>query len=231
MKIIYEIDADAEEFVLENHWDVAVPISFEQYDDTLYVTVYPEAESLARRHFEVYAEDDPFSEEALADIWRRFAPLFEKWGYHDEKFRDRFGYIMRLPEGALREDKILPDTRKLTAKDDKINETTYDLSCSEEIGMHAFGTVRDGKVVSASVTNTPVGEEPMLIEVGVETVPKMRQKGLGSSNLAALCKHLLSKGHNVEYRFMKHNVASFYNARSVGFEVVGRFYDYVGRRN
>ena len=230
MKIIYEIDSDSQEFVLENNWDTAVPISFEEYGDTLYVTVYPEAEALAKRHFEIYG-DDPFTDDALSDLWRRFAPLFEKWGYHDDKFRDRFGYILRLPEGALQEKKILPDTRKLTAEDDKINQTTYDLSCSEEFGMHAFGTVRDGKVVSASVTNNPVGEEPMIVEVGLETVPKMRQKGLGSSNLAALCKYLLAKGHNPEYRCMRHNVASFYSAKSVGFEVVGRFYDYVGRKN
>lgn len=229
MKIIYEIDADSQDFVLENGWDTAIPISFEEYNGTLYVTVYPEAEALAKAHFAKYSEN-PFSDEALSTLWVAFLPLLEKWGYHDDKFRDRYGYILRLPEGALRCDRIRPDTRKLSASDEKNNRTTYDLSCSEEYGMHAFGTVTEEGVVSASVTNNPVGDEPMVVEVGLETVPKMRKKGLGSSNLAALCKYLLSKGHTPEYRCQRYNEASLCSAKSVGFVQVGRFYDYVGRK-
>ena len=230
MNIHYEIDADSQEFVLENGWDTAIPVSFEMYENDLFVTVYPEGEALAKAHFAKYG-DDPFTDSALSALWGAFAPLLEKWGYSDDKFRDRYGYILRLPEGALREDKIRPDTRKLTAEDEKKNQTTYDLSCSEEFGMHAFGTVLKGAVVSACVTNNPVGEEPMVVEVGLETIPKMRKNGMGSSNLAALCKYLLANGHKPEYRCQRYNEASLASAQSVGFAKVGRFYDYVGRKN
>ena len=87
-------DAEGEAFVLENDWEIAIPISFETVNGELSVSFYPSCEGEAKAFFEKH-ESDPFSEAALSDLYALFCPFFQKHGYKDDRFRDRWGYIFR----------------------------------------------------------------------------------------------------------------------------------------
>ena len=231
MKIRYEIDADSRDFVLENRWDTAVPVSYEQYEDgTLYVTCYPDVEQAVRTVLEIYGED-PFSDAALAALWEAVDPFFAEHRYHTDRFRDRWGHILRLRAEDLDVSLVQDTTRPLTAEDDPHNRTTYDLTASIENDYLAYGTLIDGEVVSASVTNEPVDGEGGLIEVGLETAPAYRRRGYALSNLAALSAELIRRGYVPEYRCLRYNEASLRSALRVGYRQAGKFYDYVGRRD
>ena len=231
MKIHFEIDADSRDFVLENHWDTAVPVSYESYGDgPLYVTCYPDVEQAVRSVMEMYAED-PFSDEALAALWEAVDPFFAEHHYRTDRFRDRWGHILRLRAEDLDGSLVQDTTRLLTAEDEDSNRTTYDLATSIESDYVAYGTVADGQVVSASVTNGPVDGPSGLIEVGLETAPAYRRRGYALSNLAALSGELIRRGYTPEYRCQRYNEASLRAALRVGYKQIGKFYDYVGRRD
>lgn len=224
------LDAEEEAFVLENGWDTVIPVSFTYTPgEGTVLTAFPQVESLARAFLLAHGED-PTSDEALAFLFDGLAPYMKKWGYHDDRFRDRWGYILRA--GA---DAALPDLPVqavcLTEKDERENDTTYDLAATCEAGCLAYGVKEGGRVVSLAVTHEPTEEGQTMVEVGVETVPAARKKGYATASLAALTKELTACGLTVEYRCQRYNTASYRTAVSAGFCEVGKYYYYVGRKD
>jgi len=222
-------DGEGRDFVFENDWDTCIPVSFEDTaDGGLTVACFPELTGLLRPHFERHA-DDPFSAEALRGLWTMLAPFLAEWGYADDRFRDRWGYILRftpeMPVALPPDDRIRP----LTAADEDINHTTFDLESSADAGLVACGAEENGKIVSLAITHTPP-EDMDVVEVGVETIPSARKKGLASASLAALTRQLTEAGHTVEYRCQRYNRASRRTAQRVGFADCGRYYFYVCRK-
>ena len=222
-------DGEGRDFVFENDWDTCIPVSFEDTPDgALAVTCFPELTELLRPHFERCA-DDPFSAEALRALWAMLAPFLSEWGYADDRFRDRWGYLLRLtPDRPVA---LPPDARirRLCGADEDNNRTTFDLESSADVGLVAFGAEEEGKIVSLAITHTPP-EDSDLVEVGVETIPSARKKGLASASLAALSRCLTEEGHTVEYRCQRYNRASRRTAQRVGFADCGRYYYYVCRK-
>ena len=229
MQIDFILDEDGQEFVFENEWDTVIPVSFEMVGDTLSVTVFPEIEAEMRTHFEKY-DKNPFEKSALEALWATLAPYMQKWGYADDKFRDRWGYILSAAPSATSAVTPLPTTRKLEAKDEDMNQTTFDIEYSIEANLLGFGTEEQGKIVSLAMTHSPLEEEPTTIEVGVETIPSARRKGYAASNLAALVSALGKLGHTTEYRCQRYNHASRKTALKVGMKEIGKYYYYVGRK-
>ena len=222
-------DEEGRDFVFENEWDTCIPVSFEtDAQGGLVVTCFPELTDLLVPHFARFRRD-PFSQEALAALWELLAPFMRRWGYTDDRFRDRWGYILRLSPGMS----VLPSdgsSRRLTQADETGNQTTFDLDTSLEEGLLAYGTEEAGRILSVAITHAPVPDEPSVTEVGVETIPSARRRGFAAANLAALSADLLSRGHTVEYRCQRYNRASKKTAEKVGFVPTGRYYFYVGRR-
>lgn len=222
-------DGEGRDFVFENDWDTCIPVSFEDAPDgSLVVTCFPELTQLLRPHF-LRCADDPFSGAALQALWAMLAPFLAGWGYADDRFRDRWGYILRLtpemPVCGFPDERIRP----LDIADEDINRTTFDLASSAEAGLVAYGAQEEGKIVSVAITHTPP-DEADVVEVGVETIPAARRKGLAAASLAALSAALLRQGHTVEYRCQRYNRASRKTAQRVGFSDCGRYYFYVCRK-
>lgn len=224
------LDAEEEAFVFENEWDTVIPLSFTHTpaDDTV-VTAFPQIEEVAHRFLDRF-EDDPTSDEALAYLFEALAPFMKKWGYHDDRFRDRWGYILRAEAGQTvghaQHAAVL-----LTAADEDDNETTYDLEATCEAGCLAYGIRENGKVVSLAVTHEAPEEGDAVIEVGVETVPAARGRGYATACLVALAKELLRRGIAVEYRCQRYNEASHRVALAAGLRETGKYYYYVGRKD
>ncbi len=224
-KLILEPEEEA--FVLENQWDTAIPISFTYTpEEGTVLHAFPQVADVARSFLARYA-DCPTDDRALSFLFAEIAPYFEKWGYTDDRFRDRWGYILHpqqlLPTGSV-------PVVLLQADDEERNKTTYDLSASLSLGCIGYGVVEDGQIVSLSLTHEAPEIGDSVIEVGVETVPVARKKGYATACLAALSAHLAGLGIRAEYRCQRYNTASRRTAQAAGFSVVGRYYYYVGRR-
>lgn len=219
--------AEEERFVLENGWDTAIPFSFTDVKgEGLTLSVFPQAEHVARAFLSGYAENST-SDAALSFLFREMAPLLRQWGYRDDRFRDRWGYILRAAppyRGSL------APARRLTAADEAINKTTYDLAETCRAGCLAFGVEDGGRVVSLAVTHEAPAEGQTLAEVGVETIPAARRRGYAAASLSALTAALTARGMTVEYRCQRYNHASRRTALAAGFCEVGKYYYYVGRR-
>ena len=229
MKIEYIIDEEGQDFVLENDWDTAIPVSFEQVGDTLTVTYFPAVKKEIESHFAKFGKK-PFSKTALEALWASLDPYMKKWGYADDKFRDRWGYILSFSPAATPAFLPLSSTRELKAEDEDQNQTTYDIEYSIQNGCLGFGTEQEGKIVSLSMTHGTLPDAPTTVEVGVETIPSARKKGYAKSNLAALAMALGKLGHTTEYRCQRYNHASRKTALAVGFKEIGKYYFYVGRK-
>ena len=83
-------------------------------------------------------------------------------------------------------------------------------------GLLCFGTVEDGKILSAASEN-PHEEGDTVIDVGVETAEGHEGKGYAASNVAALAYYLLDPGVTVTYIAEDDNLPSRRVAEKVGF--------------
>lgn len=236
-----ELDAGGEEFVFENDWDTAVPITVRKKDgEDVYIEVFPTYEAEARE-FEKKFSADPFSPDALAFIWEHIGVPMQARGYEDEKkFRHRwyYNYVLRSKD-EVNESAIIPETVRLTrgVLRGKKNRTTFDLRryISEEITT--FVTVADGEIVAVAAENAACSgdfdDDPECegtTEIGVETAAGHRRRGYASSCAAALAKTLLDENIYVTYETDCDNTASRKTAERAGFKLYGRCYYYVMRK-
>lgn len=224
------LDRDGEEFVFENGWDTAIPFAFTHTADGTTVTVFPKIEPIGEEFLSRFGED-PTSDAALAWLFSAMAPYWKEWGYADDRFRDRWGYILRRSDAEKPIENNVMSPVLLKSVDEDRNDTTYDLEATCDAGCLAYGIVEDGRVVSLAVTHDPIGEDDAgAAEVGVETVPRARRKGYASACLRALAEDLEKRGISPEYRVQRYNRASRRTAHAAGFREIGTFYYYVGRR-
>lgn len=216
-------DAEDEAFVIENEWDVAIPVSFTVIDGICEMHTYPSVEKAVRAVYETY-KDDLFSDAALSALWDAVEPFFAENGYAHDRFRDRWGYVFR---GTASSDAT---ARLLTCEDEDKNLTTYDIEMTLLDGRGAFGVEADGKIVSLAVTHAPTDCGVNILEVGVETAKDYRGRGYAQASLRALSAALAEKGIMTEYRCQRYNTASYRVAKSAGLSLCGKYYYYVGRK-
>ncbi len=223
------IDAEEEAFVLQNEWDIAIPFSFtDTAENGLSVSAFPLAEDIARAWLSRF-EQAPLSDEAFAFLFAKLPPLMQEKGYFDTRHRNRYGHILRAVPGEWTAPSDMPaQAVLLTAADESGNRTTYDLAATADAGCFAYGVKEGGEVLSLAVTHDPLPEEdePKILEVGVETVPAARRRGLAVASLVALTMDLTARGITVEYRHFRDNRGSGATARRAGFCRVGSYYYY-----
>ncbi len=236
-----KLDVGGEEFVFENEWDIAVPITVRKKDGgEAVIEVFPSYENEAKEFLRIYG-DDPFTDEALSYIWESIGTKMRDRGYEEDangKFRDRFyyTYVIKSRE-QINSGAILPSTVKLSKKaiSRNHNMTTFDLPLYIEEEMTSFVTVLDGKVLSIASENRSCSEDfddegKSAIEIGVETAVEARGQGYASSNASALCRELIDDDCYITYETDKNNIASQKCAERAGFHRYGRCYYYVMRR-
>lgn len=83
-------------------------------------------------------------------------------------------------------------------------------------GLLCFGTVIDGRIVSAAAEN-PHSPDDTVIDIGVETADGHTGNGYGASNVASLAYYLLDPEMKVTYIAEDNNPASVKIAEKVGF--------------
>lgn len=235
------IDRDGEEFVFENEWDTAVPVTIRKKDNgELKIEVFPSYNGEAEEFERLYA-GDPFTSEAFSFLWENIGKKMRERGYEEDengKFRDRFYYTYVIKSSAdVNRDAILPTTKPLCKKNirKKQNKTTFDLPLYIDDEMRAFVTVLDDGIVSIAAENRSFSDdfddEKDVIEIGVETNVACRKNGYAASNCAALAAELLSDDDcYVTYETANTNVSAQKCAEKAGFVRYGRCYYYVMRK-
>lgn len=223
-------DREDEAFVLDNHFDVAVPVFFREIDgEVLYVECYPQIEMLVRHHVEEYREE-LFSDGSLHALHSVLKPYLDKWGYQDDCHRMRRYEIYRASAAqSASPAPVLQGTRRLTEADGEKNRTSQDIAYAVRSGSTVFGYEENGEICSIAATHLDENEGKAYAEVMVETIPKARKRGLALSCLSALKSELAMRGQGIEYRCSVTNTASRRTARRAGLTLVGRCYYYVLR--
>ncbi len=237
-----KLDAGGEEFVFENEWDTAVPITIRQKDGcSPSVEVFPSYEAEAREYLRRFA-DDPFSPDALDFIFEQIGKKMLARGYEEEgngKFRHRFYYTYAVKSREqINKSAILPSTVPLVKKSirGKKNKTTFDLPLYIEEEMTAFITVEGSEIVSIASENRSFSddfadEDADVIEIGTETHIDSRKNGYAASNCAALAEKLIAENDCiVTYETACDNISSQKCAEKAGFVRYGRCYYYVMRK-
>lgn len=237
-----DLDSGGEEFVFENDWDTAVPITVRKRDGAdVYIEVFPTYEREARE-FEARFADDPFSRDALSFLWERIGVPMEARGYRDEKkFRHRWYHTLVIKRAdEIDKSVILPSTKRLSKRAirGKNNRTTFDLERYIEEEINAFVTVEGDDIVSIAAENMSCSGDfdddidcGGTTEIGVETAVEYRRRGFAASNAAALALYLIANdGVYVTYETDCDNEASLAAARRAGFVEYGKCYYYVMRK-
>lgn len=176
------------------------------------ITAYPsfaeEAELLAS-----LSEDRLFTEETQAMLIARIAPRLAARGFEGEWHLTTVFSLTRRED--VRREEIRPDSEALMPDMPYENLTDCRPDPLNE-GYLCFGTVLDGRVVSAASEN-PHDPEDTVIDIGVETAEGYEGNGYAASNVAALAYYLLDPGMTVTYIAEDNNPASLRVAEKVGF--------------
>lgn len=225
MRMEFHACPEEEAFVLENEWDIAIPVNIEEMHGVMHISCFPCCEEEVRQWAARYAQD-LLSPQALRALWRTLAPFARRTGYRAERHRERWGYILHNPAPAV----AASPAYRLCATDEAHNRTTYDLEATAEDGRLAYGVAVDGAVVSVAVAHAPLPVPGKTLEVGVETVPAYRGQGYATFCLQSIAREIVASGAVPEYRCYADNLASLAVARKAGFSVDGRYYYYVLRK-
>lgn len=222
-------NAEEEEFILGNRFDIAMPVFIRILDrEGIYIECYPQVERLVLCHAEKYGRRI-LSNQSLRELHAALAPYLQKWGYEEEKNSMRRYEIYRSGEAQDEKMPLPVGVRRLTECDEDINRTTVDIEYAIENGATVFGYEENGEIISIAATHIYDGELPQDVEVMVETVPSARCRGLALACLCALKEELREVGYSVEYRCSTRNTASKSVAGRAGLLLVGQCHYYVLR--
>ncbi len=219
------IDADGEQWVTENRFDIAVPVHVEQNGEETKIFAYPSVSELCETYAHRFS-DALFSDAAVDFLSAGCTEFCTRYGYAPDKHSKKRGYNF-IGENIA--DFGFPCER-IRRAGRYHNRTTYNLEACLAYGQVVFGVVCDGEIAAVAVTASPPDRDAPLIEIGVETAPEYRGKGYASAAARALSAWLCTAGFRVLYKCDAHNLASAAVARNAGFVQSGRFFYYVLRK-
>jgi len=176
------------------------------------VTAFQECRDAAEYLDGIPAEDlfAPATQEALLAM---LAERLATWGYEAETATTTVYHLTDRQQIDRRV--ILPSSEPLMPDHGYENLTDCEPDPLGE-GLLCFGTVADGRILSAASEN-PHAEGDTVVDVGVETAEGYEGKGYAASNVAALAYYLLDPGVTVTYIAEDDNLPSRRVAEKVGF--------------
>ncbi len=176
------------------------------------VTSFPETLDVAE-YLDSLPEKDIFTEKTKQRLSEMLFPRLKSLGYESKTvFSTEF--VLDKKE-KLNKSLILPSTELLLSGYDYENLTDCEPDPFGE-GLLCFGTVIDGKIISAASEN-PHAPEDRVIDIGVETAEGFTGCGYAASNVASLAYYLLDPGISVTYIAEDENKASLRIAEKIGF--------------
>ena len=206
--IVYE-----DETPLTEGFDMLFPVGVTlTADGVRTVTAFPVCRDAAELLDGLPVEDlfTPTTQETLLAMLREGLAA---WGYEAETATTTVYHLTDRQQINRRG--ILPSSEPLMPDHGYENLTDCEPDPLGE-GLLCFGTVIEGKILSAASEN-PHAEGETVIDVGVETAEGHEGKGYAASNVAALAYYLLDPGVTVTYIAEDDNLPSRRVAEKVGF--------------
>ena len=176
------------------------------------VTAFPETEDVAS-YLDALPAEELFTTKTATAVLTRLADRLAAWGYEAEVATSTVYHLTDRQQVNRRV--ILPSTEPLMPDHGYENLTECQPDPLGE-GLLCFGTVEDGRILSAASEN-PHAEDDVVIDIGVETAEGHEGKGYAASNVAALAYYLLDPGVTVTYIAEDDNLPSRRVAEKVGF--------------
>ncbi len=176
------------------------------------VTALPETKDVAA-YMDALPAEDLFRPETAEALLARLADRLTAWGYEAEIAVSTVYQLTDRQQVERR--RILASSEPLLPDHGYENLTDCEPDPLGE-GLLCFGTVMDGKILSAASEN-PHAEGDSVIDVGVETAEGYEGRGYAASNIAALAYYLLDPGVTVTYIVEDDNAPSRRVAEKVGF--------------
>lgn len=224
------LNKEEEAWILETHFDAAIPIHVEDFCGKVQVFAFPSVEKCVERYLAEY-KDDLFSDAALDALRRGCRDFCRANGYHEDKYPKNWGYNLILEELPQKFEPRDAICKRLLSARSVENQTTFDLKATLDSGRVVFAVMAEGKVVSLAVTATSLAEAEKWVEISVETAPAYRGRGYAKAAIGALSAFLVEKGHTVLFKCHHGNLASRSAALACGFSDAGKFYYYVLRKD
>ena len=210
---------------LENSEDVIFPLGMTLSKKGRRITAAPELKALAE-WLDSLPEEQLFREETANVIKEHLVPLLSSYGYEGELHLSTVFSLTKREE--VNRSLVRPDTEPLLPDHPYENLTDCEPDPLDE-GLLCFGTVLDGKILSAAAEN-PHDLEDTVIDIGVETAEGYEGNGYAASNVASLAYYLLDPGITVTYIAETNNPASMRVAEKVGFRPTAKELRLVGYR-
>ena len=221
-----------EKSIIDEHYHIAVPFQITVYaDGRKEFLVYSFCQKLAAEFEETFA--DPLSEEALAWLTERLAPMMEALDYDSSSMMMHSHREYRLTPPEI--EKLTPakqNAELLTVLTDADRETDAELELDafEMDGTNpddAMTVIRDnGKIVCFAAVNDIIENDTTggydWIELNVECGEDYRGRGDGASCVTALTRYYLEMGKGVKYLCDEDNIASIRTAERVGYSLYSR---------
>lgn len=176
------------------------------------VTTFDETRDAAE-YLDALPEDEIFTEKTKKHLISLLEDRMAGFGY-DTEIVFATEYVLESRPDVDRS-VIRTDTEPLLPEHGYDNLTECEPDPLGE-GLLCFGTVIDGKIVSAAAEN-PHSPDDTVIDIGVETADGHTGNGYGASNTASLAYYLLDPGMKVTYIAEDDNIASVKIAEKVGF--------------
>lgn len=192
-------------------------------DQTPSITCYPAFRDVAEE-IAALPSDILTKKETLAELLSRCLPRLSALGYQAEWHITTVYSLDRRED--VKKECLRADTEPLLPDHPYQNLTDCEPDPLGE-GLLCFGTVCDGKILSAASEN-PHEEGETIVDVGVETAEGYEKNGYAAANVAALAYYLLDPGIRVTYLAEDDNPASHRVAEKVGFRPTGKELRLVG---
>jgi N-acetylglutamate synthase-like GNAT family acetyltransferase len=224
-------DKELEDYVLGDECHIAMPFELHRKSSgENEIITYSFTVKIAEE-FEKRFGDNPFTTEARKYLSDELKPIMEKLGYDCADAVDKVHYEYRCTSPD--KSKILPMCEIIDTLDGEnygdIPLDEFSLDSSDESDRMAV-IREDGKIVCFAGLND-IAEEDGCAEITVECDSNYREKGYGSSCVAALTDYLLSLGNNVKYVCTEDNIPSIKTAEAVGFVLYDKCLPFVCYRD
>ncbi len=176
------------------------------------VTAFPSCRDAAE-YLDALPSEELFTSATQEALLAMLAERLVTWGYEAETAISTVYHLTDRRQIDRRV--ILPSSEPLMPDHSYENLTDCEPDPFGE-GLLCFGTVADGKILSAASEN-PHAEGDTVIDIGVETAKGYEGNGYAASNVAALAYYLLDPGMTVTYTAIDYNKPSCRVAEKVGF--------------
>jgi len=210
-------------------------------DDSMILCTIPEFINPLLNYFELFRNDDLFSDKSYEWLFSNLKDDAEKYGFTlhtDHENRKDYRHTVFFGtenKNDLNISKKQDNTVKFYSADNSYDMTEFD-GTGFGCGALNFGTLIDNRIVSNCLNTYTDPFENEVVDIGICTLEDYKQKGYAVSNVVSMAEYLLSETEEVKrvkeviYTTGKWNINSQKTAKSAGLREIAKEVDFCCKR-